>query len=106
MDGGQGIPPYIAVQPDAEEGVHHHIGLQAPGGKLSIIGLEGLQFSSCRRQFRLHGSGILGHLLMAAHQDTSHFKSRLQQLPGAGHAVAAVVARPAKAHYPSNAVPR
>ena len=106
MDGGKSVPPHIAVQANAEEGVHHHIGLQAPGGKLSIIGLEGFQFSSRRRQFGLHSSGILGHLLVAAHQDAPHFKSRLQQLSGAGHAVAAVVARPAKAHYPSNAVPR
>ena len=106
MDGSKGIPPHIAVQPDAENGVHHGNRLHTPGRKSGVMGLEGLQFSSRRRQFGLHSSGILGHLLMAAHQDAPHFKSRLQQLSGAGHAVAAVVARPAKAHYPSNAVPR
>ena len=99
LHGGIGVTPQLGVETDTEEGVHHQVAAQTPGGKVRR-GRKVLQPAAHCLQMGLHLPAVGGHLVPAAYQETADLHAGLQQLPCGGHAVAAVVAGAAEHGHP------
>ena len=91
LNSRHGVSANIRVQAYAKEGIHQHVGLHRKAALGIGRRIKVLQRAARGVQAALHLPAVVSHFFTSSHEEGPDSQPGLQQQPGHGHAVAAVV---------------